>query len=136
MEKSQKVDDGQFARRISSSDEDLGSRDAIKQAGKLIWYPAEVNMSIHPGWFYHPEEDSRVRSLEELLNIYYSSVGGNATFLLNLPPDKRGLIHEEDVKRLHEIGASLRSMFADALPKTHRRLPLIPWVMNFLHQMY
>lgn len=112
QEKSQQVDDEEFARRISSSDEDLGSREAIRHAGELIWYPAEVNTSIRPEWFYHPEEDERVKTLEELLRVYYASVGGNATFLLNIPPDKRGLFHENDVQRLEELGAALRSAFA------------------------
>jgi alpha-L-fucosidase len=107
-EKSQKVDDGQFSRRVTSADDDLGSREAIRHAGPLIWYPAEVNTSIRPGWFYHEADDSRVRSLAELLDVYYQSVGGNATFLLNIPPDTRGKFHENDTVRLAELGAALR----------------------------
>ena len=56
----------------------------------LAWYPSQVNTSIRPGWFYHKYEDGRVRSLKELLTIYYGSVGGNGQFLLNIPPDRRG----------------------------------------------
>ena len=115
QEKSQQVDDGEFSRRISSSDDNLGGREAIEHAGTLVWYPAEVNTSIRPGWFYHAEEDDKVRSLEELLSIYYSSVGGNATFLLNIPPDKRGLLHENDVERLREIGDYLKESFSENL---------------------
>jgi alpha-L-fucosidase len=111
QEKSQKIDDGEFSRRITSMDEDLGSREAIRHAGKLVWYPAEVNTSIRPEWFYHPGEDGLVKSVKELMNIYYSSVGGNATFLLNIPPDRRGLFHENDVTRLSELGTALRSAF-------------------------
>jgi alpha-L-fucosidase len=110
-EKSQKVADSQFSRRITSSDDDLGSREAIRHAGPLVWYPAEVNTSIRPGWFYHAEEDQRVRSLPELLEIYYRSVGGNATFLLGIPPDTRGRLHENDTARLAEIGAALHFAF-------------------------
>lgn len=112
QEKSQQVDDGEFSRRIASSNGDLGSREAIRHAGKLVWYPAEVNTSIRPEWFYHPEENDRVRSVEELLSIYYSSVGGNATFLLNIPPDRRGLFHDNDVARLQELGDAIRTAFA------------------------
>lgn len=112
QEKSQKVDDVEFSRHITSSDEDLGSREAIRKAGKLVWYPAEVNTSIRPGWFYHAEEDDKIRLLDELMSIYYSSVGGNANFLLNIPPDKRGLLHENDVARLSELGDTIRSAFA------------------------
>ena len=75
---------------ISACDEDLGSRKALENEKDLIWYPAEVNTSIRPGWFYHPEEDNGVRPLSELIDIYYKSVGGNATFLLNIPPSPLG----------------------------------------------
>ncbi|MCY9670325.1 alpha-L-fucosidase [Paenibacillus alginolyticus] len=111
QEESQHVDDGEFSRRINSREENLGSREAIRGKDKLIWYPAEVNTSIRPGWFYHAAEDDKVRSVEDLLNIYYKSVGGNSTFLLNLPPDRRGLIHENDAMRMAELGRILTSTF-------------------------
>lgn len=114
-EKSQKTDDRAFSKRINSEDEDLGSREKIKNAGGLVWYPAEVNTSIRPGWFYHASEDNLVKSVDELLTIYYRSVGGNAAFLLNIPPDKRGLIHENDVQRLRELGNAIRSTFSNDL---------------------
>ncbi|WNQ10526.1 alpha-L-fucosidase [Paenibacillus aurantius] len=112
QEQSQQADDGRFAARIRTDDRDLGSRDVIRPfADDLVWYPAEVNTSIRPGWFYHASEDDKVKSLEELLAVYYGAVGGNATFLLNLPPDKRGRIHENDAVRLKELGEALRSAF-------------------------
>jgi alpha-L-fucosidase len=111
QENSQQVDDKEFRLRINTRQQDLGSRDVIRNAEQLVWYPAEVNTSIRPGWFYHATEDDKVRSLEELLDIYYKSVGGNATFLLNIPPDRRGLIHEADARRLNELGQVLRSTF-------------------------
>ena len=64
------------------------------------WVPAEVDVSIRKGWFYHPSQDSMVRSPENLLELYYSSVGRNSNLLLNVPPDRRGLLHENDVKSL------------------------------------
>lgn len=79
------------------------------------WVPAEVNVSIRPGWFYHESEDHKVKSLQHMVDIYYSSVGRNGTFLLNLPVDKRGLIHETDVKRLQEMATVLKADFADNL---------------------
>jgi alpha-L-fucosidase len=97
--------------------EDLGSREKLKEAERFIWYPAEVNTSIRPGWFYHASDDLRVKSLEHLLEIYYGSVGGNGVFLLNLPPDPRGLIHENDVERLRELGEVLRATFERDLAK-------------------
>jgi alpha-L-fucosidase len=108
QEESQHVDDGEFSKMVNSRDENLGGREAIRNAEKLVWYPAEVNTSIRPGWFYHAAEDDQVRSVDQLLDIYYKSVGGNATFLLNLPPDRRGLIHDNDAKRMAELGEILR----------------------------
>lgn len=64
------------------------------------WVPAEVDVSIRPGWFYHASQDSLVRTPENLLELYYSSVGRNSNLLLNIPPDRRGLLHENDVKSL------------------------------------
>lgn len=111
---SQREDDPAFARRISSHEEDLGSRDAIASASELVWYPAEVNTSIRPGWFYHSKEDTQVRSHEELFHIYLNSVGANAAFLLNLPPDPRGLLPEPDVQTLGRLGQRLRADFHGA----------------------
>ena len=113
-DKSQQTDDTDFSfrrRTISSSDADLGSREFLKDQPDLIWYPVEVNTSIRPGWFYHQEEDDKVRSLEELSQIYFHSVGGNGTFLLNIPPNKEGLLAKEDVERLKELGEFLRKAF-------------------------
>lgn len=115
QEKSQKVDDGKFSQLVDSRDSDLGSREIIKNVQDLVWYPAEVNTSIRPGWFYHESEDDKVKTMDELLKVYYGSVGGNSTFLLNLPPDKRGLIHENDASRMKEFGNFIREMFKENL---------------------
>ena len=64
------------------------------------WVPAEVDVSIRPGWFYHAEEDSLVKTPEQLFDIYLSSVGRGANLILNIPPDRRGLINEIDVASL------------------------------------
>lgn len=108
-ENSQQADEESFReRKISSADQDLGSRQALKGETDLVWYPAEVNVSIRPGWFYHKNEDDKVRSLENLVSIYDHSVGGNSTMLLNIPPTPEGLFHERDVRRLEELGEFLR----------------------------
>ena len=76
------------------------------------WLPAEVDVSIRPGWYYHPAEDHQVKTLPHLLDIYYNSVGRNASFLLNLPVDGRGLVHEMDVKQLMALQQQLDKDFA------------------------
>lgn len=113
-EKSQHEDNEEFRmRRIDARDGDLGSREILADEEELIWYPAEVNTSIRPGWFWHESENDKVRSLDELTDIYIKSVGGNATLLLNIPPTKDGIIHENDVRRLGEIGEFLKKSFSD-----------------------
>ena len=115
-EKSQHEDDEEFRRRrVDARDGDLGSRAVLENEDKLIWYPAEVNTSIRPGWFWHESENDKVRSLDGLIHIYNNSVGGNATFLLNIPPTRDGLLHENDVKRLTELGEYIKNAFGTNL---------------------
>jgi alpha-L-fucosidase len=79
------------------------------------WVPAEVDVSIRPGWFYHANEDDRVKTPEELFNIYLTSVGRGSLLLLNVPPDKRGLINEKDVRSLQGFRELLDKAFAHNL---------------------
>jgi alpha-L-fucosidase len=79
--------------------------------GGTDWVPAEVDVSIRPGWFYHPAQDGTVKPLERLIDIYFTSVGRNGSLLLNVPPDTRGLIHENDVARLRELRQALDRIF-------------------------
>jgi alpha-L-fucosidase len=76
------------------------------------WVPGEVNTSIRPGWFYHTYEDIRVKTLPQLMNTYYNSIGRNGTLLLNFPIDTRGLIHENDAKASIDFAASVKEVFA------------------------
>ena len=76
------------------------------------WVPAEADVSIRPGWYYHESEDDKVKSLASLLDIYYKSVGQNSTYLLNLPVDKRGLVHENDERQLQKLAQQLQADFA------------------------
>ncbi len=75
------------------------------------WIPAECDVSIRPGWFYHAKEDAQVKTPAQLLDIYYKSVGRGAGLNLNLPPDRRGRIHESDVKSLREFRQILDTTF-------------------------
>ncbi|MFR3792806.1 MAG: alpha-L-fucosidase [Blautia massiliensis (ex Durand et al. 2017)] len=118
--RSQQADDGNFARHFDAQDDDLGSRAALEHAGPLAWYPAEVDTSIRPGWFYHPEEDAQVRTAEELFGLYVQAVGGNASLLLNLPPMPTGRLAEPDLASLRELGALLRARLGrDLAPAAH-----------------
>lgn len=79
------------------------------------WIPAEVDVSIRPGWFWHAHENGRVRSPKNLLDLYFNSVGKGSSFLLNVPPDRRGLIHENDVIALTGFKNALDRMFSKNL---------------------
>lgn len=81
------------------------------------WLPAEVCVSLRPGWFYHPSEDARVKTPEQLLKIYYESVGRGCNLILNLPPDRRGQIPENDVQSLRAWRRILEATFATDLAR-------------------
>jgi alpha-L-fucosidase len=75
------------------------------------WVPTETDVSIRPGWYYHPEQDDQVKSLEKLVDIYFNSVGKNSALLLNIPLDTRGLVHENDEEQLMKLAAFLKTMY-------------------------
>lgn len=81
------------------------------------WVPAEVDVSIRPGWYYHPSEDHKVKSVKTLVDIYYHSIGRNASFLLNFPVDTHGLIHENDVEHLMKMVEVIQKDFETNLAK-------------------
>jgi len=84
--------------------------DMFDNCGRFVWYPAETNTTIRPGWFYSSKLKPRF-NVANLLDIYYRSVGGNSLFLLNLSPDTRGLIPEADVAMMKQLGGILRATF-------------------------
>jgi alpha-L-fucosidase len=81
------------------------------------WIPAECDVSIRPGWFYHAKEDSQVKTPAKLLEIYYQSVGRGACLNLNIPPDKRGRIHDPDIQSLREFRRILDGTLAKDLAR-------------------
>ncbi len=83
---------------------DMGSRAFLSNYDEFMWYPAEVDVSIRLGWFYHPLQRFTLKSLRHLMTIYYHSVGNNSLLLLNIPPNRKGLFAKSDVKRLREMG--------------------------------
>jgi alpha-L-fucosidase len=76
-----------------------------------VWRPGEADVSIRPGWFYHPAEDHRVRTPENLMDLYRSSVGRNAGLLLNVPPNREGLLSPADIASLGGFGQALRGFY-------------------------
>lgn len=79
------------------------------------WIPAETDVSIRPGWFYHPEEDDQVKSGKQLADLYYQSVGRNSLLLLNIPPNKKGLFSDQDIKSLYDFRNILDETFKSNL---------------------
>jgi alpha-L-fucosidase len=79
------------------------------------WMPAECDVSIRPGWFWHEAENDEVKTPRELVTLYYDSVGRGASFLLNIPPDRRGLIYDTDRAALREFGRLVQSIFSHNL---------------------
>lgn len=103
--------------------EDLGSREKISTSKGLFWYPAETDVSIRPGWFYHSSQDKEVKTPDKLVDIYFSSVGRNGVLLLNIPPDKNGLFTDYDISALTGMRKILKNTFknnlvSDAVIKT------------------
>ena len=90
-----------------------GTGDALQHGDPngSVWRPAEADVSVRPGWFYHPAEDARVRSVDNLVDLYFSSVGRNSKLLLNVPPTPSGLLHDTDAERLAAFRTTLSSMF-------------------------
>lgn len=80
--------------------------------GGALWWPAETDVSIRPGWFYHADEDSKVKGPERLIRLYDESVGRGTNLNLNIPPDRRGRIPDQDVKILKSFGDAIRATFA------------------------
>ncbi len=83
--------------------------------GGAVWRPAEVDVSIRPGWFYHPAEDARVRSADNLVDLYFSSVGRNGKLLLNVPPTRDGVLAVTDIDHLGQFESRLQALFKDDL---------------------
>jgi alpha-L-fucosidase len=81
------------------------------ESGGDAWLVPQADVSIRPGWFYHQSEDGRVKSAQALMNLYYASVGRNAVLLVNIPPDRRGLLPEQDIANLQEFKSIMEETF-------------------------
>ena len=80
-----------------------------------VWHPYEVDVSIRPGWFWHENENDKVKNVEQLVDIYYNSIGRGANLILNIPPNKDGLLSDEDVRALQGMGEAIKKEFANCL---------------------
>ena len=114
IEKNSQNAEGDAARlqKVDTMDEDLGSRNILKNNANLSWYPAEVDVSIRKGWFYHKKDDRTVKSARRLFKIYLTSVGNNCTLLLNIPPNDKGVICAKDVRNLKALGKKINDITA------------------------
>lgn len=108
------VDMGNYPDLMS---EDLGSRAKISKAKYLHYQQAETNTSLREGWFYRDDTHQKVRSTDDVFDIYERSVGGNSTFLLNIPPNREGKFSPEDVKVLREVGDRINATYGHNLLK-------------------
>lgn len=86
-----------------------------------VWRPSETDVSIRPGWFYHAAEDARVKRVDELVQLYFTSVGRNSKLLLNVPPTRDGVLHDTDVARLVGMRAAREALFAHPLTLRENR---------------
>jgi alpha-L-fucosidase len=80
-----------------------------------FWIPAETDVSIRPGWFWHQKENDKVKSPQDLVNLYYTSVGRNSLLLLNIPPNNEGLFEETDIRSIKAFRAILDETFKNNL---------------------
>ncbi len=99
---------------VEYSTSPTGTRDGAR------WMPAECDVSIRPGWFYHASQDEQVKTPEQLVDLYYASIGRGGSFLLNIPPDRRGRIHENDVASLQGMRRILDATFEVDLAQSAR----------------
>ena len=81
----------------------------------LCWYPAQVDVSIRKGWFYHKKDDKTVKSVKKLMNIYVNSVGNNCVLLLNIPPTNKGVIHSKDAAVLKKLGKKISEITSNPI---------------------
>ena len=112
--KSQHADkSSEIPKDIRSTDEDIGSREVVKSFDELIWYPAEADVSIHRGWFY--SRFPKRKKAKDLAEIYFNTVGANASLLMNVPPSRKGIIEPKDVKTLKKFKAYIDEWFKEKL---------------------
>lgn len=115
--------------------EDIGSREFLAKYDEFMWYPAEVDVSIRNGWFYHRAENLfGVKSVKKLMKIYYGSVGSNCLLILNIPPDKSGRLCSRDVARLKKMGEWLKKEDGSVIAAAFRQTSDFEYTVTFEEQ--
>lgn len=109
---------------LYNTEDEIGTMSNILYSRGLAFVPSEIDMSIRPGWFWHEKEEPH--SVERLFNTYLTSVGANACFNLNIPPNREGRFDERDVRRLKEYGDLVRREFSRPIPARVEKVPGCP----------
>ncbi|MBQ7861161.1 MAG: alpha-L-fucosidase [Clostridia bacterium] len=110
----QKASEAKKLATVSETDADLGSRAVVKDFDSLVFKPAEADVSVNYGWFYNDKKfrhASKMRKAEELADIYFGTVGSNASLLMNVPPNRKGLIDQRNVEQLKAFTALIKAPF-------------------------
>lgn len=115
---------GEFA---NQSDSLLGTIEYLMKKEKLVWYPSRGGLPIRKGWFYNPQDNHTTKSLQYLINSYFSTVGQNSNLLLNLSPDTLGQIPQQDANRLIEFGNLIQEMKKTDYAKGAKVTPISGW---------
>lgn len=115
---------------IRAKDRNLGSIESLMGKKQLVWYPSRAGLPIRKGWFYHERDDKSIKSLDYLVDCYFSTVGQNSNVLPNLSPNKEGLIPEADARRMIQFGSTIRKMKKNDLAKKARAKALSGWSGN------
>lgn len=102
---------------LPPTEREIATRDKLMGAKQLHYCQPEVDTSIREGWFYRDDNTQKVRSADDVFDIYERSVGGNATLLLNIPPNREGLLPDRDVEVLAETGRRIRDTYGTDLLK-------------------
>ena len=115
---------------LHATAENLGSIDDLTGKKRLVWYPSRGGLPLRKGWFYNSNDDNTTKSLEYLLNSYFSTIGQNSNLLPNLSPDKTGQIPEKDANRLIEFGKIITKMKEIDFAKNAEAIAVSGWEKN------
>lgn len=114
----------------------LGSLEELMDKKRLVWYPSRGGLPIRRGWFYNPKDDNSIKSLEYLVDSYFSTIGQNSNLLPNLSPNTSGIIPQKDASRLIEFGEIIKSMKSVNFAEGAIAIPLSSWEHTHKHNLF